>query len=383
MMPDGNITRPRRCLLRAWDGVIVGPKGDTVPVVNMRIDDLDFDLPAELIAQTPSDKRSRSRLLHYQRGPGEGRIAHRHFADLPSLLRAGDLLVFNDAKVVPARFMLSKSTGGLVEGLFLSETQRGLWDVLLKNVGRSPHGMELTFEREPTASARIVEALGEGRFRLQVAVDEPAIVLLSRIGRMPLPPYIRRRRGNDERDDTDRVRYQTVYARAEGSVAAPTAGLHFDQPLLETLLRSGIQPVFITLHVGLGTFKPITADSLDGHIMHEEAYSLSRETAEALNCAKAESRRIIAVGTTAARVLESQPAGRPFVAADDRTSIFIRPPYRWKHVDGLITNFHLPRSTLIALVAALVGLDEQKRIYRQAIQERYRFFSYGDAMLIE
>jgi S-adenosylmethionine:tRNA ribosyltransferase-isomerase len=216
-----------------------------------------------------------------------------------------------------------------------------------------------------------------------VATSEPALVLLSRVGRMPLPPYIRRDKDADERDATDRERYQTVYARAPGAVAAPTAGLHFTPAIFAELEARGIERAFVTLHVGLGTFKPVTVDALAEHAMHREAYTISPETAETLNRAKRERRRLVAVGTTSARVLESQPPGESFTAKTDETGIFIYPPYEWKHVGAMVTNFHLPRSTLIALVAAMVGLDEQQRIYRTAIEQRYRFFSYGDAMFVE
>ena len=200
---------------------------------------------------------------------------------------------------------------------------------------------------------------------------------------MPLPPYIKREKDRDVRDDEDRARYQTVFATHSGSVAAPTAGLHFTDPLLRELDGRGVQRARVTLHVGLGTFKPVTADALDAHEMHEETYSIDARAADLLNHAKREGRRIIAVGTTAARVLESQPADEKFSAKVGATRIFIYPPYDWRHVDALITNFHLPRSTLIALVAAKVGLDEQRRIYREAIDHRYRFFSYGDASFLE
>jgi S-adenosylmethionine:tRNA ribosyltransferase-isomerase len=212
---------------------------------------------------------------------------------------------------------------------------------------------------------------------------EPALTILTRLGRMPLPPYIRRDKSHDARDDADRQRYQTVYARASGSVAAPTAGLHFTDEVFRALDRRGVERCFVTLHVGAGTFKPVTADRLEDHVMHAEAYSISAEAADALNRAKRDARRIVAIGTTAARVLESQPGDRPFDAKTDETRIYIYPPYEWKHVGALVTNFHLPRSTLIALVAATVGIDEQRRLYRTAIAERYRFFSYGDAMFIE
>jgi S-adenosylmethionine:tRNA ribosyltransferase-isomerase len=347
---------------------------------SVRTEELDFDLPQELIAQAPTPDRSASRLLHYKRS--DRSIEHRVFADLPQLLRPGDLLVFNDAKVVPARFSLRKPTGGHVEGLFLAH-EAGMWRVMLKNLGRVDPQAALSFSDEPELHAHVLEQLDAGQYRIRVTSDEPALTILARVGRMPLPPYIHRGKEHDARDDADRERYQTVYASAPGSVAAPTAGLHFTRPLLEELDRRGIQRTFLTLHVGLGTFKPVTADQLEDHPMHEEVYTIPSEAADATNAAKRENRRIIAVGTTPARVLESQPPDEPFAAKTNSTKIFIRPGYQWKHIDALITNFHLPRSTLIALVASFVGLAEQRRIYRDAIDHRYRFFSYGDASLLE
>jgi len=345
----------------------------------MRTDDLDFHLPPELIAQTPTPDRAASRLLHYRRG--DRAIAHKKFGELPSLLRRGDLLVFNDARVLPARFMLQKETGGRVEGLFLGEDSPGRWRVLLKNVGRGEPAMR--FIDAPDVRVRVIERREAGEFALAVDAAEPALVLLSRVGRMPLPPYIKREKEHDARDDADRERYQTVYARVPGAVAAPTAGLHFTDALISQLDAAGAEKTFVTLHVGIGTFRPVSAQSLEEHLMHSEAYTISADAAAALNRAKAQGRRIIAIGTTSARVLETQPAGEAFVAKTAETSIFIYPPYQWRHVDALITNFHLPRSTLIAMIAAMVGLDEQRRIYAEAIGARYRFFSYGDAMFVE
>lgn len=347
----------------------------------MRTDELDFHLPLELIAQAPTADRSASRLLHYRRD--DRSIAHRRFADLPALLKPGDLLVFNDARVVPARFTLRKETGGRVEGLFLGQRQPRRWDVLLKSLGPVRSDAVLRFVDAQDVTVRVIEQGEGGQYVIDVSSDEQATALLARIGRMPLPPYIKRQKENDPRDEQDRERYQTVYAKSEGSVAAPTAGLHFTAGVLEEADRRGIERTTVTLDVGLGTFKPVTAEQIENHAMHVESYRINAEAAAALNRAKGEGRRIVAVGTTSARVLESHPAERPFEAKADRTGILIHPPYRWKHVGALITNFHLPRSTLIALVAAMVGLEEQRRIYAIAIEERYRFFSYGDAMLIE
>jgi S-adenosylmethionine:tRNA ribosyltransferase-isomerase len=346
----------------------------------MNTDDLDFVLPPELVAQAPAADRAESRLLHYRRS--DRRIEHRQFKHLPSLLRPGDLLVMNDARVIPARFTLIKSTGGRVEGLFIGQTSATRWQVLLRNLG-SHVGARLHFAQDASISVSVIEKGGEGQYLVEVETTEHAEQLLEMLGRMPLPPYIKRDKDRDARDGFDRERYQTVYARQPGSVAAPTAGLHFTPAIFEELKSRGIEMTHLTLHVGLGTFKPITADTLTNHAMHTERYEISAAAAAAINRAKAQHRRVIAVGTTSARVLESQPAGDEIEPKSSETAIFIYPPYRWKHVDALITNFHLPRSTLIALVAALVGLDEQRRVYAEAIAEKYRFFSYGDGSLLE
>jgi len=345
----------------------------------MHSDELDFDLPPELIAQLPPRNRSDSRLLHYSRA--DGSISHRRFGELPRLLRAGDLLVCNDTKVLPARFMLRKPTGGRIEALFLRHEHPLRWLVQLRAL-ESYRG-SFVFEADESLSAVWRRDLSGGVHEIELNSNQSAAELLARVGRMPLPPYIRRDRAADPRDDLDRERYQTVYARSAGSVAAPTAGLHFTPELLAELDAAGIQRTSVTLQVGLGTFKPVTADDLADHVMHAESYEISEEAAVALNLARAENRRVIAVGTTSARVLESHPPDEPWRPVRADTSIFIYPPYTWWHIGGLITNFHLPRSTLIALVAAFVGLDRQRRIYAEAIAQRYRFFSYGDAMLAE
>jgi len=345
----------------------------------MLASDLDFDLPPELIAQEPAADRDASRLLHYTRS--DRAVHHRQFRDLPELLRAGDLMVFNDARVIPARFWLRKNTGGLVEALYLREISARTWRVLLRNAGAAE---SFTFAADPAIQASSRRLHGyDGEHELLVETDEPAAALLRRVGRMPLPPYIRRDKLADARDEQDRARYQTVFADAPGSVAAPTAGLHFTDELLRRLEARGIERTAVTLHVGMGTFKPITADKLADHVMHAEEYSITPAAAGAINSTRRAGRRIVAVGTTSARVLESQPPDVPVAPGSRSTDIFIRPPHQWRRVGALITNFHLPRSTLIALVAAMVGLDEQRRLYRLAIEQRYRFFSYGDATLIE
>ena len=258
----------------------------------------------------------------------------------------------------------------------------GSWRVLLKNLG-GKIGTTLHFSNDRQTTAAVLEKSADGEYRISVDPPEPAVAMLERLRRMPLPPYIRRDKEHDPRDELDRQRYQTVFAKVPGAVAAPTAALHFTPEVFAALDDRGIGRAFVTLQVGIGTFKPVTSDTLEGHAMHVEAYSIDAQTAAKLNRAKSKGRRIIAVGTTAARVLESQPRTSHLWRQTSQTGIFIYPPYRWKHVDAMVTNFHLPRSTLIALVAAMTGLDEQRRLYRIAIENNYRFFSYGDAMLIE
>jgi S-adenosylmethionine:tRNA ribosyltransferase-isomerase len=347
----------------------------------VRTDELDFVLPPELIAQQPVPDRAQSRLLHYRRSAGT--LADRHFADMPDLLRPGDLLIMNDARVVPARFSLLKPGGGHVEGLFIEQISPGRWRVMLKNVGAPRPEIPLHFLADPDYSLYAISKDAEGHYEVRIDPEVSALELLERIGRMPLPPYIHRTKDHDDRDTADRERYQTVFAGRPCAVAAPTAGLHFTPELIARLTARGIRHAFLTLHVGLGTFKPVTVDRLEEHPMHVETYSIPPATADALNAARQEGRRIIAVGTTSARVLESQRSDQPIRPLSGQTGIFILPPYQWKYVDALITNFHLPRSTLIALVAAMVGLDQQRMLYQHAIAARYRFFSYGDAMFIE
>ena len=320
-------------------------------------------------------------MLHYVRATGE--IAHRHVRDLPQVLRKGDLLVFNETTVVPARFTVQKPTGGLVEGLWL-ETEphwpfkRGR--VLLKGVGNFVPGVRMAFEADRDAWLMLLHKRADDGY--EVEASENFNDLIRRVGRMPLPPYIKRAKGRDPRDDMDRERYQTVFRQSNGSIAAPTAGLHFDQPLLDRLDAAGIEQTGVTLQVGLGTFKPVEVDDLNQHPMHRERWSIDEYAANHLRQVEAEHRRIIAVGTTACRTLESQPPGSIQDGAGE-TDLLIQPPYTPKHVNALITNFHLPRSTLIALVDAFIGTDNRRRVYAEAIRERYRFFSYGDCMFVE
>jgi S-adenosylmethionine:tRNA ribosyltransferase-isomerase len=342
----------------------------------MRIDEFDFDLPERLIAQTPLKDRSGSRLMVLNKTTGE--IEHRTFAELTNYLQPGDTLVLNDTRVIPARlFGTKRDTGAKVELLLLKSLGDDRWETLARPAKRLKPGvivdfgtaeaplLEAAIEEEGEAGSRIV------RFRYEGIFQE----LLDRLGQMPLPPYIR-----EKLDDPER--YQTVYARREGSAAAPTAGLHFTKPMLERIERQGIRLAYITLHVGLGTFRPVSVETVEDHVMHSEYYELSAETARLLNEAEG---RIIAVGTTSARTLETV-AGRfaqgRLEPCSGWTDIFIYPGYRFRMVDALLTNFHLPKSTLIMMVSAFAGKDRIFRAYREAIREEYRFFSFGDAMFI-
>ncbi len=339
------------------------------PLPGARASDYDYVLPPELIATHPTPRREESRLLVYDRAAD--RIDHRRFYDLPEYLKPDDLLVLNNSKVRPAALTTSD---GRLEVLLLDETSPHHWVALVKPGARAKPGMRLSFTAGSGASARPVEAEvlktlpgGERVLRFFGAPD------LESMGEMPLPPYIRKRRqtlGEKEYIPEDAQRYQTVFAAHVGSVAAPTAGLHFTPELLARFPHA-----FVTLHVGLGTFRPVKTEFLADHEMHEEVYSIPEGFAADYDAAT----RVIAVGTTSARVLESAPHLRPYRG---RTRIFIHPPYEFKRIDALLTNFHLPHSTLLMLVAALVGREKLLEIYREAIDLKYRFFSYGDAMLI-
>ena len=334
-----------------------------------RAADYEFELPPELIATQPAARREQSRLLVYQRATDK--VDHRRFDDLPQYLGPTDLLVLNDSKVRPAALA---TADGRLEVLLLDETSPQHWVALVKPGARAKPGMRLKFASGPDKTAPLLEAEvlktlagGERVLRFFAPVD------LAQIGEMPLPPYIRKRRGvlgQPEHEKSDFERYQTVYARNEGSVAAPTAGLHFTPELLARFPHA-----FVTLHVGLGTFRPVKTEFLSDHEMHEEIYSIPAGFEAAYESAE----RVVAVGTTSARVLESAHTLRP---GGGRTKIFIHPPYEFKRVDALLTNFHLPHSTLLMLVSAMIGRERLLEIYREAVVEKYRFFSYGDAMLI-
>jgi S-adenosylmethionine:tRNA ribosyltransferase-isomerase len=344
--------------------------------------ELDYDLPEELIAQTPAAERGASRMLVVERTSGGLRDSD--VGAFPGFLRPGDLVVLNDTRVVPARFDLYRTTGGRIEGLFLHEHGRGEWDVLLKRASRSRIGEMLHVGSAASPWRAKLVALGErGRARLQLATDRPAGELLREVGRMPLPPYIRRERAADEHETLDRERYQTVFAARDGAVAAPTAGLHFTERTLAAIEAAGARLARVTLHVGYGTFAPIEVEDLAVHPMHAEWFDMPAEIATQLRATRASGGRVIAVGTTSARVLESAWQQNQWSEGlSGWTDLFCYPPAVIAGVDALLTNFHLPRSTLLALVMAFAGIDLTRQAYQHAIKAKYRFYSYGDAMLI-
>jgi S-adenosylmethionine:tRNA ribosyltransferase-isomerase len=357
----------------------------------VRTADFDYFLPPDLIAQEPVPQRDQSRLLVLRRATGA--LAHRRFCDLAEFLRPGDVLVLNDSRVIPARLRARNArSGGEFEILLLEENAVNDWWAMMRPGKRARVGTEIVLKSlaglATDVRARVVETNAEGHRRLTFTGAADLLSLLDTVGEVPLPPYIERAAPNLRAED--RERYQTIYARAAGSVAAPTAGLHFTGPLLEQLRTLGVEICHLTLHVGLGTFAPVKAESLDGHVMHEERFSVSRETAERINAARQSGRRVVAVGTTTVRVLESLAAGHEgsLAPGEGRTHIFIHPPFHFRVVDALVTNFHLPCSTLLMLVSAFAAPGEVRgrelmlSAYAEAIRQRYRFFSYGDAMLI-
>lgn len=338
----------------------------------MKTTDFDYFLPEELIAQTPVEPRDASRMLVYDRKTGE--VLHKHFYDLPSFLKAGDVLVRNNTKVLPARMYGYTPNGGKVEILLLKRFDLNEWEVLVKPGKKAKKGTVLFVSEE--LKAEILDIIEDsGGRRVRFIYDGVFEDIISRVGEMPLPPYITEKL-------KDRSRYQTVYAKTDGSAAAPTAGLHFTDRLLTELKEKGVEIVDILLHVGLGTFRPVKADDVTEHKMHSEYYEISEAAAERINLAKKEGRRVIAVGTTSVRTLESVADENGFVKAQKgNTEIFIYPPYKFKCVDSLITNFHLPKSTLVMLVASMTGREKILELYNLAVEKRYRFFSFGDACL--
>jgi len=344
----------------------------------MLLSDFDYELPPELIAQEPAAERSASRLLVVDRLSGQ--LSHHQFSDVVQLLPPDSELVLNDTRVFPARLHGKKDTGGNVEVLLLHRLagEGETWEVLCKGAQNMRRGARLRFAAE--LWAEWLDAPHEGRGVLRFFPQRDFNTLLGRLGEVPLPPYIKRPAGNRL---SDRDRYQTVYARYPGAIAAPTAGLHFTEELLGALRDRGIATIFLTLHVGAGTFQPIRVEHIEQHKMEEEEYALSEAAAKRINMAKAAGRKLIAVGTTTTRALESACTLEGMVLAGRcRTSLFIYPGYQFRVIDGLITNFHLPRSTLLLLVSAFAGRELILKAYAEAVAQRYRFYSYGDAMLI-
>lgn len=341
----------------------------------MTTKDFYYDLPPELIAQTPLTDRSASRLLVLNKESGE--ISHEHFYDIPTHLKPGDCLVMNNTRVIPARlYGCKEGTGGKIEFLLLKRLELDKWEVILRPGKKAKPGSRFEFGGG-LLRAEVLEVIEDGNRIVRFEYDGVWEEILDKLGEMPLPPYIKEKL-------SDKERYQTVYSKIEGSAAAPTAGLHFTKELLKKIEDMGVETAYLTLHVGLGTFRPVSVDNVEEHIMHSEFYQVSPETAEKINRTRERGGRIIAVGTTSVRTLETvaDDDGR-MRAASGETSIFIYPGYKFKAVDALITNFHLPESTLVMLVSALAGKENIFKAYNTAVREKYRFFSFGDAMLIE
>ena len=339
----------------------------------MKKSDFAYDLPQELIAQTPLEQRDASRLLCLDKATGE--LQHRIFRELPDLLREGDCLVMNDSRVIPARLFGARPTGGSVEVVLLRDLGGGEWECLTRPGRKTPPGTEITFGGGEL-TAVVTRAEADRNKVLRFRYEGIFLEILEKLGQMPLPPYIKEKLEDPER-------YQTVYARDPGSAAAPTAGLHFTRELLEEIENRGVKTCRVTLHVGLGTFRPVKEENIEDHPMHSEFCIVPEETAETVNRTHAEGGRVIAVGTTSCRTLESFAGSDGILRSGSGwTDIFIYPGYRFRTVDALITNFHLPESTLIMLVSALAGRENILNAYRRAVELRYRFFSFGDAMFI-
>ncbi len=341
----------------------------------MRIEEFDYRLPPSLIAQYPSSQRGETFLMVLDRQTGG--IEHHSFQDIAKYLRAGDLLVLNNTRVLPARLIGKKETGGRIEMLLIPSWNgtKGEWEALIKNSGRVKPGCRIQFESGLEGE---IEEVKDGKGRVSFFYQGEVTELLRKIGRIPLPPYIKR-----EDEPLDRERYQTVFAERDGSIAAPTAGLHFTHALLQSLKEKGVRTTMTTLHIGIGTFTLVKADDIEAHAMDAEWVEISEETAREIKATKAQGGRVISVGTTTTRALESFTDGHGGVGSGKgMTSLFIYPPYRFRVIDGLLTNFHLPKSTLIMLVSAFAGKDFLMKAYQEAVLREYRFYSYGDAMLI-
>lgn len=339
----------------------------------MKTSDFYFDLPENLIAQTPLQQRDSSRMLHIDKQTG--RLEHKHFFDLPSFLKSGDCLVLNNSRVLPARLLGQRSTGGAAELLLLIDRGEHVWECLVRPGRRIQIGTQLSFG-DGLLKAEVVEVLENGNRLVRFEFEGIFLEVLSELGKMPLPPYI-----HEELSDSER--YQTVYSKEVGSSAAPTAGLHFTPELIKTIEEMGVRIAYVTLHVGLGTFRPVKVDDVLEHDMHSEFCMVSQEAADIINETKRNGGRVICVGTTSCRTIESWANDDgTMTETSGWTKIFIYPGYKFKVLDGLVTNFHLPESTLMMLVSALVGRDEIMHAYKVAVEEEYRFFSFGDASII-
>jgi len=346
----------------------------------MLVSEFDYTLPEELIAQTPAEKRENSRMMVL--GVNDKTIQHKHFYDIVDLLDDNHILILNNTKVIPARLYGFKDTGAKIEVFLLKEKENKTWEVLIKPSKRVKIGTIVKISDE--LSVEVVQPLeDDGKWLVKMIYDGNILEILHRVGNIPLPPYIERKMSNDELKKLDFERYQTVYAKDEGSVAAPTAGLHFTNEILDKLAKKGIEIGYVTLNVGIGTFRPVKCENVLEHKMDSESFEISQETADLINRAKSQGKKLVAVGTTTVRTLET--AYKQFGCIKECKSaseLFIYPPYEFKVVDKLITNFHLPKSTLLMLVSALAGKDFIFRAYQEAIENKYRFYSYGDCMFI-
>lgn len=340
----------------------------------MNLSEFNYDLPQELIAQKPIERRDSSRLMVLDKSTGE--ITHRHFYDIIEYLNEGDCLILNDSRVLPARlYGVREDTGSPIEFLLLTRKEQDIWEVILRPGKKAKPGKRFVFG-DGRLKAEVLEVVNDGNRLVRFEYEGLFENILDEIGEMPLPPYITEKL-------LDKERYQTVYSKEEGSAAAPTAGLHFTNELLDKIREKGVKIGFVTLHVGLGTFRPVKENVVENHKMHSEFYILSQETADIINETKKNGKNVIAVGTTTCRTLESVAREGEIKAKTGWTDIFIYPPYEFKAIDKLITNFHLPQSTLLMLISAFAGKDKVFNAYNEAIKEKYRFFSFGDAMFIK
>ena len=349
----------------------------------MLISEFDYELPEELIAQMPADKRENSRMLVLNRA--DKSIEHKHFYDITEYLNANDLLVLNNTKVIPARLFGTKETGGKMEVFLLEAQKEGskYWSCLIKPSKKVKPGTVITISKDLKA-VPINKLEDDGEWLVELQYKGDLFEILHKVGNIPLPPYIERKIQTEEQKKFDIERYQTVYAKDEGSVAAPTAGLHFSKEILQKLQNKGVDIAYVTLNVGLGTFRPVKCDNILDHKMHSEIFEITKEAAKKINDAKAKGKNIVAVGTTSVRTLETAILKYGKICeCKDHSELFIYPPYEFKVVNKLITNFHLPKSTLLMLVSALAGKDYIFKAYQEAVDNKYRFFSYGDCMFIQ